>query len=779
MVTCGKRFSPELIGRIRQTVKDDPSISRRMLSRQVCKWLDWKAPNGRFQDMSCRKALNRLAAAGFIELPENTKKYTFQTTSAPLIDFEAPAVASTLKNLGKVEVVPVVKRESYDAKIWNTLLEKYHYLGRGPLAGEQIRYLIKSEHHGYIGALAFSAATWRLAPRDTWIGWSEKARRTNLRRVIQNSRFLILPTVNVPNLATRILGLTVKRLGKDWEARYGHTPVLIETFVDPARFKGTSYQAANWQYLGKTAARKTPFPNGKVADGPKDIYVYPCVAEWKSSLSHLPVLRDTCPSMGNAMLRTEPPKQLDTSRVPETPSDWVEEELGGVEIFDDRLKSRLHTITRDFFARPGVLVPESTGGCTAKTRAAYRFFNNKQVNMDIILQPHVEATIGRINEHKVVLAVQDTTSLNYKVNHEIEGLGPINTKERSGMGLILHDTMAFSVAGTPLGVLDAQCWARNPNDMGKRSRRKELPIEQKESNKWLKSYNAVSEIQKHCPDTMLVSVGDREADLYELFAETVKNPQGPKLLVRAEYTRNRRVEEIHLWERMKEEPVAGHQEVYVRKSGTRPARTAKIAVRHLKIELTPPVAKDLPPVTAWAVHAAEEAEENVSDPISWMLLTTVETSDFAEASERIDWYARRWGIEVYHRTLKSGCRIEDRRLDHANRLETCLAIDLVVGWRIFLLTLQGRETPDLPCNVYLDDDEWKALYIFVKQEEPPKEPPVMRDAIRMIASLGGFLGRKADGEPGTTTVWRGLERLADISLTYKRFNALHKNKGSP
>ncbi len=450
-----------------------------------------------------------------------------------------------------------------------------------------------------------------------------------------------------------------------------------------------------------------------------------------------------------------------------------------MEIFDERLKSRLHTITRDFFARPGVLVPESTGGCTAKTRAAYRFFSNRQVDMNIILQSHVEATIGRINEHKVVLAVQDTTSLNYKVDHEIEGLGPINTKKRRGMGLILHDTMAFSVEGIPLGVLDAQCWARNPDEMGKRSRRKELPIEQKESNKWLKSYNAVNEIQKHCPDTMLVSVGDREADLYELFAETVKNPQSPKLLVRAEYTRNRRVEEMHLWDRMKKEPVAGNQEVYIRKSGTRSARTAKITVRYLKIELTPPVAKDLPPVTAWAVYAAEEAEENITNPISWMLLTTVETSDFAQASERIAWYARRWGIEVYHRTLKSGCRIEDRRLDHADRLETCLAIDLVVGWRIFLLTLQGRETPDLPCSTYLDDDEWKALYIFVKQEEPPEEPPTLRDAVRMIASLGGFLGRKADGEPGTTTVWRGLERLADITLAYIRFNALHKNKGSP
>jgi hypothetical protein len=150
-----------------------------------------------------------------------------------------------------------------------------------------------------------------------------------------------------------------------------------------------------------------------------------------------------------------------------------------------------------------------------------------------------------------------------------------------------------------------------------------------------------------------------------------------------------------------------------------------------------------------------------------MLLTTVKVSNFEEARERLRWYALRWGIEVYHRTIKSGCRIQDRRLNNADRLEACLAIDLVVAWRIYFLTKQSRETPDIPCDVFMQEEEWKALYSFVNRtSELPKKPPTLREAVRMLASLGGFLGRKSDGEPGTTTLWRGLQRLEDITVAY-------------
>jgi hypothetical protein len=151
-----------------------------------------------------------------------------------------------------------------------------------------------------------------------------------------------------------------------------------------------------------------------------------------------------------------------------------------------------------------------------------------------------------------------------------------------------------------------------------------------------------------------------------------------------------------------------------------------------------------------------------------MLLTTLTVRTFEDATRCLAWYARRWGIEVYHRTLKSGCRIEQRQLGSAERLEACLAIDLVVAWRIFHLTKLGRETPDVPCTVFFEDAEWKALVAYVTHDPlPPAHPPTLREATRMVASLGGFLGRTGDGEPGTQSLWLGLQRLDDIAALWK------------
>jgi len=764
MQVCGRYFTGEVIGRIQDTVDADPSMSRRALSRRVCQWLDWRAPNGNVQDMSCRKALAELDRRGLVRLPECTTEYAFQRTSPkpPEPVGDLAEVRCPLGALGEVEILPVPSRYSKLSPIWRGLMKQFHYLGDGPLCGAQIRYVVRSPAYGWLGALSFSAATWRLKAREKWVGWGEKARRANLHRVLCNSRFLIVPGVEVPNLASHVLSRCAGRVAEDWQERYGYVPVLLETFVDPSRFVGTSYRASNWIYLGQTAGRPTPYGNGKVSSGPKDIYVYPVRSDWQS------------------VLCATPDVPLGFRPRPEDPTDWAEVEFGTVDLYDTRLQARLLTLARDFFAQPGVLVPQACGGSEAKLKGAYRFFRNPQVDMQTLLKPHVEATVERIREQAVVLAAQDTTTLNYTPHTSTKGLGPINTTQDQAVGLIVHDTLAFTVEGTPLGLLDVQCWARDPDEAGKAQERKRLPIEEKESVKWLKSYRAVGQVQALCPDTMLVSVGDREADIYELFAEAQADADGPQLLVRAERTRQRQVEQMPLWHRMEREPIAGYQEVYVPRKGSRRARTAKVAIRYAQVTLQPPQGKALPPVRVWAVYAREvEYAPSVTSPIEWMVLSTVPTRTFEEACERIAWYARRWGIEVYHRTLKSGCRIEDRRLDAADRLEACLAIDMVVAWRIYLLTKQGRETPNIPCDVYLSEDEWQTLYAFAKQRPAPAEPPPLQEAVRMIASLGGFLGRKCDGEPGTTTMWRGLQRLADITLGFTLFKSLHPTRASP
>jgi len=411
---------------------------------------------------------------------------------------------------------------------------------------------------------------------------------------------------------------------------------------------------------------------------------------------------------------------------PEAAQDWAEEEFGSVELFDERLKERLLVIARDFYAQPGELVPQACGGSTAKVKAAYRFFDNRNTDMQGLLQPHIDTTIDRIQEHKVVLAVQDTTTLSYTA-HASKDMGPINAKWNSAVGLMMHDTLAFTEDGVPLGLLDVQCWSRKPEEAGKGALRHQLPIEQKESMKWLKSYRAVEQAQRLCPETMLVSVGDREADIYELFEEATRDSSKPKLLVRAMRGRNRTVEQIKLWEKLSHQPVAGIQEVHVPRKGNRRARVAKLAIRFSEICLDSPKTKDCIPIKMWAVFAQEiDPGEDVKTPIDWMLLTTVATDTFEGACKRIAWYSKRWGIEVYHRTLKSGCRIEDRRLGSTDRLEACLAIDIVVAWRIYWLTKQGRESPNIPCDLFLKEDEWQVLWAYVKKRISTDKPSTYR-----------------------------------------------------
>jgi hypothetical protein len=343
----------------------------------------------------------------------------------------------------------------------------------------------------------------------------------------------------------------------------------------------------------------------------------------------------------------------------------------------------------------------------------------------------------------------------------------------------MHDTMAFTPEGTPLGLLNVQCWARDPEQAGKKHRRKELPIEQKESIKWLVSYRAVAEAQKICSDTTLVSVGDREADIYELFHEALQDPFNPKVLVRAERTRNRKVEQEELWQKISAEPVAGFLQVRVPRKGSRPARTARLQVRFAQVVLTPPKNSKLQPVSVWAVYAREVGHgEEVKQPIDWMLLTTVKTQGFAEACERLSWYSRRWGIEVYHRTVKSGCRIQDRRLDDADSLEACLAIDLVVAWRVYWLTMAGRQTPDIPCDQFLNEEEWRVLSAWATGNMADT-PPSAQQVMRWIGKLGGWLARGKNDNPGTTCMWRGLTRLPSMVQGYLLALQVHGIRDGP
>jgi hypothetical protein len=758
MVVCGQEFTPQLLERITELVAAQPQLSRRSMSRRVCEWLNWRGPDGRLKQMSCRVALGKLTRAGALQLPQPRAAVAGARRPAcePVLRGVTVPVKARLAELGRIDVVLVGSRTSAAARLWKALMQRHHYLGAGPLCGAQLRYLVRSERNGVVAALSFSASAWRVGARERYIGWSDTARAHNLSLVVSNSRFLIVPGIEVAHLASHVLGLCVKRLGLDWQARYGYRPLLLESFVQRERFKGTCYRAANWVHVGHTCGRGRQ-DRARAAGVPvKDVYLYPLQPDWRARLCGEPAAARAaaaaCQPQGDAGC------------------DWAQHELGRARLGDARLQGRLLSLARDFYAKPQAQIPQACG-TRAKTKAAYRFFDHEHTSMDAVLQSHYEATAGRASGEPIVLAVQDTTSLNYDAQPAIENLGPIGSRADAWFGLMVHDTMAFNAAGLPLGLIDVQCWARDAKAFGKKHQRKALPIEDKESYKWIKSAQAAAALQARLPDTTVVSVGDREADIFELFDHVRGLPHAPKLLIRAEQNRVLSQEQGKLWEHLRAAAIAGYQQLQLPRRGNRPARVAKLAISYAWVELKAPKQKArLKPLKLWAVYARELDAPANATALEWMLLTTCEVDSFAAAIEKLAWYTQRWGIEVYHRTLKSGCQIETRQLGTADRIEACLAIDLVVAWRILHLSKLGREHPDVPCTVYFSETEWKALLTFVNRNpHVPAQPPSLREATRLVAGLGGFLGRKCDGEPGTQTLWLGLQRLDDITAIYAVF----------
>jgi hypothetical protein len=710
--------------------------------------------------MSCRVALLKLERRGIVKLPQahlwgcDRAKRKGHSSSVR----EISPVCCNLKELGGVDLVRIDSSDSQESKIWNALMETYHYLGSGPLCGAQMRYLIQSRSFGWLGGLSFSAAAWRVEARDRWIGWSEEARKEHLSKVVCNSRFLILPQVQVPHLASHVLSLATKCIAKDWTERYGLAPVLLETFVERERFSGVCYRAANWQMVGITRGRGRQDRERNRVLPVKDIYVYPLHPDARKTL---------CGEVFSGRIKCISEKET-------PPKDWPEEELAQADLGDRRLEKRLVSILRDFYARPQANIPQACQ-TRAKTKATYRFLEHPEMTLDKILHSHYETTLQRLKGEKIVLAVQDTTSLNYATHLATENLGPIDNRPDKGLGLLLHDTLAFNPDGIPLGLIDVQCWARDGKHFGKaREDHHKLPIEQKESHKWLVSFRKATEAQQRCPQSTFISIGDREADIYELFELALQESPSRRtqLLVRAMHDRCLGEDQGHLWERLARQAVSGIQEVRIPRQGNRPARVARLEVRFAQVSLKPPPRKSkLRDLTVWAVLARDINPPEGVDPIEWLLLTTMEVTTFEQAVEKLAWYTVRWGIEVYHRTLKSGCKIEERQLGTAERIETCLAIDMVVAWRIIYLTRLGRDVPDVPCTVYFEEAEWKALTAYITQNAiPPERTPTLLEATREVASLGGFLGRKGDGEPGTKSLWLGLQRLDDLTAMWKIMN---------
>jgi hypothetical protein len=444
---------------------------------------------------------------------------------------------------------------------------------------------------------------------------------------------------------------------------------------------------------------------------------------------------------------------------------WAEEEFGEAALGDVRRTARLIQLATVLGAQPSASLPAAADEA-ATLKAAYRFFDNDHIHADAILASHVRATTARLAAVPLVLAVQDTTYLDWTTHPATTGLGPLAAP--SHQGLLAHTTLALTPEHVPLGLLQQQVWVRDPA-VRRNQDHKQRPIEEKESQKWLTSLEAVIAAHAQCPSTHFVSVGDREADVYDLFLG--KRPAGVDLLVRAAWDRRVEHDEKYLWAAMATTPVAATITIHIGRRGAQPAREAELRVRWQRITLRPPKSRakeTLPPISVWAVWALEATPPPGVAAVEWLLLTTVPILTTADALERLEWYACRWGIEVWHKVLKSGCRIEARQLETADRLKRCLALYSVIAWRLLYATLLARAVPDAPCTVVLEEEEWHALYCAIKRvATPPSTAPTLRTAVRWIAQLGGFLGRKGDGEPGVTVLWKGWQRLVDLAHMYR------------
>jgi IS4 transposase len=417
---------------------------------------------------------------------------------------------------------------------------------------------------------------------------------------------------------------------------------------------------------------------------------------------------------------------------------------------------------------------------SAAVQGTYEFWGNVRVKAWDILAAHRDSTLLRVEGEEIVLAVQDTTELDFSSMPSKQGLGGLSKKD--AQGLKVHSVLCVSTLGVPSGVLHQKVWAREKikRTTGYQDRKRAIcasqqrfAIEQKESYRWLESLELT---QQWIPqEKKVVTVADREADIYELFA--LPRREGSEFLIRACQPRGVKQTETDidiesLRAAMAQTPACGEVTLELQRTPKRKARTATLTLRISSLYLQPPLhhpqRSNLKPVRVQVVWANEQQPPDGEKAISWLLVTTLDVKDFEQAERCLRWYSYRWLIERYHYTLKSGCRLEQLQLETADRLERALATYAIVAWRLLWLTYEARNHPNESIEGILPAHYWQALYCHMYQTTVlPDQPPSLVDCVRWIARLGGFLGRKNDGEPGVKTLWLGLQRVHDMASIWQ------------
>ena len=712
----------ESINYLCELIEGNQFLHRSELAEAVCEQFGFFDMRGKAQLGGCLKALRQLEVAGHFVLPAarimSGRGKSPRRLSEPLeLPTEVPQHAGDVKGLSLVRV-----STTDQMRMWNEMMINEHPLGAGPLVGRQLRYLIGSDH-GWLGGFGFAAAALQLADRDAWVGWDAEQRQAHLHGVVGMNRFLIRPSVRCRNLASKVLSMSMAVLPNDFERQYNYRPWMVESYVDTSRYSGSCYQAANWISVGKTQGRGRQDRFTRSALSIKEIYVYPLERDFRSRIG-------LSPDAGRGALG--PSDGLEAEH-------WAKNEFGGAPLGDARLSKRIVDVAAAKAEVPDRAFSGVAQGDWASVKGYYRMIDQPEksaVSMPNILLPHRQRTVRRMEGQKTVLCIQDGTDLNYSGLAQCKGLGVIGNNQTStkSRGLHLHTTFAVAPNGLPLGVLRAQCTAPEGKSLEDKRKFFKIPIEEKATFAWIEHHRDIVEVAAQMPCTRLIDVCDREADFFEMFDEQRQNHR-VELLVRAKYNRNVIAEPFKLFEAARQAPVQSRVRVYIPRQSARPkrikqkarpkrpGRLADLAVRFMNIQIRPPdYLVDKAPIDIWVIHALEEKPPADATSVEWFILTTINISSPEDAEQCLRWYCLRWRIEDWHRVLKSGCCIEKISHDTAERLRRAIAINLVIGWRIMLMTLLGRETPELPAEVLFSSIELRTLRAYAKKKSKGTPP---------------------------------------------------------
>lgn len=462
-------------------------------------------------------------------------------------------------------------------------------------------------------------------------------------------------------------------------------------------------------------------------------------------------------------------------------SNWISHEFRCVSFGDKRINSRFLKVAQSMSEQPENTICRALENWSA-VKAAYRLFDNLKVTPSKIMAPHIKNTIQRCKNHKTILAIQDTSYLTYTNRKKTKDLTPINNlpgNQTLVKGFLVHSTMALTPEGVPLGILN-QDFGKREKILDKKklkiSYQHYLPMEKKESFRWIKSVRLCHEL---CPQgSEFVHISDRESDFYEMLRECINLKE--KFIIRANHnrsinkTKRREAPKDKLWTFIDKKRVLGTLKIKVQVNGRHKFRVAELDLKFSQISVPPPPyktrninGKGLVNLNLWCIYIKEKKPPKNVKGLEWLLLTNIEVTDFESARQKVFWYGLRWNIEIFHKILKTGCGVERSQLRTGDRLKNMISLMSVIGWRIFWLSREFKSNPNKSCETILLEYEWRALLLIVNRRVSRRtKPPPLKEVLFSIAKLGGFLGRTGDGYPGFISIWRGWMKLMDLSEIY-------------